>query len=123
MMVADKHGAIQRRDEDALCKCCCVNAWAQGTLTARSPSSRSGLPSWTASQRSVCPSRKLWDDSVLGKGKLDLRLICECMDAPVGASGFLNGLVSLRISEIPDRDFTKPRTAVSVIPGQLGGGW
>ena len=28
----------------------------------------------------------------------------------------------VRISEIPDRDFTKSRTAVSVIPGQLGGG-
>lgn len=31
--------------------------------------------------------------------------------------------MALRISEIPDSDFTKSRTAVSVSPGQLVGGW
>jgi len=31
-------------------------------------------------------------------------------------------MVAVRISEIPDRDFTKSRTAVSVIPGQRGDG-
>jgi hypothetical protein len=32
-------------------------------------------------------------------------------------------LDSLRISERPDSDFTKSRTAVSVSPGQFGDGW
>lgn len=31
-------------------------------------------------------------------------------------------VLPVRISEIPDRDFTKSRTAVSVIPGQRGDG-